>query len=121
MKITQTAIVIATTVSTANAISLRGLFNKHQQHDQHTAADIVDDNSDEAWGAADTAIVHDKDPRPRALQYNLYPGTNCQILEGQSGPPPAKWHPNLGAGWTSGHCKCSTCVVFVVHKMCTTS
>ena len=117
MKITQTAIVIATTVSTANAISLRGLFNKHQQ--QHTAADIIDNNSDEAWDAADTDIaIVDKD---RELQYNLYPGTNCQILEGQSGPPPAKWYPNFGAGWTSGHCKCSTCVVFVVHKMCTTS
>ena len=100
MKITQTAYVIATAVSTTNAISLRGLFKKQQQQ-QHTAADIVDDNSDEAWDAADadTTIVDHKD---RALQYSLWPGTNCQVLEGQSSPPAPKWYPNYSVAWTIG-------------------
>jgi len=99
MKITQTAVVIATSVSTTNAISLRGLFKK-QQHQQHTAADIVDDNSDAAWDAADTtAIVHNKD---RALEYNLYPGTNCQDLGDGAGPPAPKWYPNYSVAWSIG-------------------
>ena len=102
MKITQTAYVIATAVSTTNAISLRGLFKKQQQQ-QHTAADIVDDNSDEAWDAADTdttAIVQEH--KDRELQFSLWPGTNCQVLEGQSSPPAPKWFPNYSVAWTIG-------------------
>jgi len=110
MKITQTAYVIATAVSTTNAISLRGLFKK--QHQQHTAADIVDDNSDEAWDAADTdttAIVHNKH---RELEYNLYPGTNCQDLGDGAGPPAPRWYPNYSVAWSIGRKYHIICLTF---------
>ena len=110
MKITQTAYVIATAVSTTNAISLRGLFKK-QQHQQHTTtADIVDDNSDAAWDAADAIVAPTEEVKDehRELEYNLYPGTNCQDLGDGAGPPAAKWHADYSVAWTNGHCKCST-------------
>ena len=102
MKISQTAYVIATAVSTTNAISLRGLFKK--QHQQHTAADIVDDNSDAAWDAADTIVAPTEEVKDehRELEYNLYPGTNCQDLGDGAGPPAAKWYPNYSVAWTIG-------------------
>ena len=117
--------IIKTAVSTTNAISLRGLFKK--QHQQQTVADIVDDNSDAAWDAADAIVAPTEEVKEehRELEYNLYPGTNCQDLGDGAGPPAPKWYPNYSVAWTIGrkyHMICLTSfnaipIVFV-HILC---